>query len=161
MAELSKNEYKNVAQYLASGIGIVTIRSGSEINGMTATAICSASLEPPLFLVCISKGWRTHEFISTEKIFSVNFLAEGQQEISELFGNPNPRKVEQLSAISRPSPTNGCPVIEGCLGYIDCEAVSIYDAADHSIFLGKVTAGEVLSKAKPLLHFTGNYYTIS
>ena len=43
------------------------------------------------------------------------------------------------------------------LASLECEAVASYPGGDHTIFLGRVEAGETLNASKPLLYFRGKY----
>ena len=54
-------EYRRVMGLRAAGVTVVTTRGGDgRVWGLTATAVCAVSLEPPLLLVCIDRGADCH-----------------------------------------------------------------------------------------------------
>ena len=52
---------------------------------MTATAVCSATAEPPTVLVCINKLATTHGAVAKSKAFCVNVLRAEDWELSTTF----------------------------------------------------------------------------
>ena len=59
----SPEALRHVMGHFSSGVTIVTALRDGVRHGMTATAVCSVSLEPPLVLVCVSKQSRFHPAI--------------------------------------------------------------------------------------------------
>ena len=51
---------------LAGAVNIITSSQGGRRYGMTATAVCSATAEPPTVLVCINKIATTHAAVAME-----------------------------------------------------------------------------------------------
>lgn len=157
---MEKDEYKNIISGLASGVCVVTSRYGDLINGMTATAISSVSAEPPSVMISVSRGYRTNKFIKESGVFTVNFLADDQVELSDIFAQPGEDKADYLDKISKESSENGCPIIEKTLGYLDCEVASSFEVADHTIFIGHPLNGSMNPDKKPLIYFSKSYYSI-
>lgn len=69
----------------ASGVSVVTARSGQMLAGMTVSAFASASLDPPLITVCLERGTATLALLSATRRFAVNVLSSEQRELSERF----------------------------------------------------------------------------
>ncbi len=142
----------------ATGVTIVTTKIGEETHGMTANAFCSLSLNPPLVLVCVDHSARTHEFIPATKAFAVNILAEDQQQLSDYFAKrlaPDP--AHELEGIPYRVGQSGSPLIEGCIGYIDCRLTDVYPGGDHSIYVGAVIDVWYREEGQPLLFYRGKY----
>ncbi len=47
--------YKTAMRGVVSPVAVITTSDGAERSGLTATAICSATTEPPSVLVCINR----------------------------------------------------------------------------------------------------------
>jgi len=141
----------------ATGVTIVTTTNGDEINGMTANALTSVSLEPPLVLVCIDRDNYTSKIISESKIFALNILGADQQELSDLFARPGSGKAESLKDLHTSTAVTGAPLIKGCPAYLDCRVTDIYAQGDHNIFIGEVVKAEVDNDNPPLLFWNGGY----
>lgn len=153
------DRFKGALRRWASGVTIITAKSGAEIGGMTVSAFSSVSLDPPLVLVCADKGSNTNPLIADGGVFAANILANSQQELSNRFaktGNEATR-FEGLDCQSGPS---GAPWIPGALATLDCKVVSVHDAGDHVIYVGEVLEVH-LSDQKPLLYFDARYGEIA
>ena len=60
--------FRRALAQLAGGVVVVTSADAEDAPaGVTATAVCSVSLEPPLVLVCLSAGSRTRETIGLRR----------------------------------------------------------------------------------------------
>ena len=73
----SADALRHVMGHFASGVTIATALHHGIKHAMTATAVCSVSLEPPLVLVCVSKSSRFHGAISQGQIL-VLVTADGR-----------------------------------------------------------------------------------
>ena len=71
-------QYKLGMRQLAGAVNIITSLHAGKPWGMTATAVCSASAEPPTVLVCINQSAATHQAILEAGIFCVNVLRDSQ-----------------------------------------------------------------------------------
>ena len=82
----------------ATGVTVVTMKAGDTLWGMTANAVTSLSLDPPLVLVCVDKKTQTHGFLNEAGSFAMNILAEDQQELSNRFATRLQKESETLHA---------------------------------------------------------------
>ena len=62
---------------------------------MTANAVTSLSLDPPLMIVCFALTARTLAAVEHSRRFGVQFLAHDQEEVAARFASklPEPREV--------------------------------------------------------------------
>lgn len=141
----------------ATGVSIVTTRNEDEINGMTANALTSVSLDPPMVLICIDRDNYTNKLITGAKNFAINILANDQQELSDSFARPGAGKADYLAKIETFTAVTGAPIISGCLAYIDCHVTDIHQAGDHTIFIGEVAEAELAKDAAPLVYWNSDY----
>ena len=157
-----KESFRAAMGRFAAGVSIVTMASGDEVNAMTATAVSSVSLEPPLVLVCIDRDNHSNKVISEGGAFAINILTEEQRELSDAFARPGAGKADALATIGTHQELSGSPIIDGCLAYLDCQVFASHSAGDHTIFIGKVLKAEVSdAKKQPLLYWNGSYARIS
>ena len=157
---LTKDHFRRVMGQLATGVTVVTTRLGNEVHGLTANAVCSVSLEPLLVLVCVDHTADTHPLLEKSGVFAVNILSHEQEDLSRLFAGPTEAKAGRLEALGCRTAVTGAPIIEGCLGYLDCRVVAAYPGGDHTIFVGQVEEAEIGENASPLLFFRGHYTTV-
>jgi flavin reductase (DIM6/NTAB) family NADH-FMN oxidoreductase RutF len=143
----------------ASGVTIVTARNGDDVHGMTVSAFSSVSLDPPLVLVCADRSSNTHGVIRGGGVFSVNVLARGQEELSNLFADKK-REDVRFDGLDCAEGATGCPRIPGAAWALDCRVSAELDAGDHVIYVGEVVDSAV-SDLEPLVYYRGAYHTLA
>lgn len=143
----------------ASGLTVITCRTGERLAGMTCQSFTSVSLDPPLISICLTDGLPTLAAIEEAGSFCVNVLAEDQQELSDRFGRFRPDRWRGVPW--RPG-ADGHPVLPGCLLWLDCAVHDVVAAGDHRIVLGAVRRLRVGDpSARPLLYFQGDYRSLA
>jgi flavin reductase (DIM6/NTAB) family NADH-FMN oxidoreductase RutF len=147
--------FKRVLGSWASGVTIVTSRHGELQHGMTASAFCSVSADPPQVLICANRDSNTHRVIERSGCFGVSILAAGQEELSTLFADKSREEV-RFAGLSCTLGATGCPRIPGALAYLDCRVAQSIESGTHVIYVAVVEAAEVC-EAQPLAFFRGRY----
>lgn len=146
--------FKSAMRHLAAGVSVVTSQRGSHINGMTATAVCSVSTDPPSVLVVVNRSSSSHALISDSGTFAVNFLHERQADLARYFSG----NVEKcFDGIPHHFGETGCPLLEACCASMECEIASTCDFGTHSIFVGKVLAVRESAEV-PLVYFDARFH---
>ena len=157
---VTQSEFRKAMGCFATGVTVVTVDYEDTVQGMTANAFCSVSLDPLLVLVCVDHKARTHAHIHLKKRFGVNILAADQSEISEYFALVESSRGQAEKVGARFDRTShGTPVLHGALAYLECRLHSAQDAGDHTIFIAEVE-DVVVREGQPLLYFQGHYRTI-
>ena len=77
--------FKKGMRHLAASVTLITTRHDGLRGGLTATAVCSVSAEPPQILVCVNRTASAHDTIGQARIFCVNILAPEHRKIAERF----------------------------------------------------------------------------
>src|SRR3954467_7205378 len=78
-------QFKIGMRTLARAGNIIPSFHSSHRYGMTATAVCWASAEPPTVLACINKLASTHNAVAKSRVFCVNVLRAEDWELSTAF----------------------------------------------------------------------------
>lgn len=155
---IDSSAMRRVLGHFATGVTVITTRDrNGRFYGLTANAFSSVSLAPPLLLVCVDKKAETYPFFAESKVFTVNILAAGQEDISRRFAVSGGEKFE---GIAYRVGANGAPILDGALAYIECRVWSECDGGDHTIYLGEVLEAQVAGEGKPLLFYRGGYREI-
>ena len=152
--------FRSVLGRFASGVTVVTVRDSKLYDhGMTVSAFCSLSLEPPLVLICIEKSASLHGVIATgdgAARFAINILESKQEEVARRFAEEHANRFEGVGFTRG---VTGAPILEDCLAVIECEVQSRHPAGDHTIVIGTVI-GSATSEGSPLLYYRGGYATL-
>ena len=151
---VSPDEFRSVLGRFPSGVTVVTTKAadGSD-QGMTVSAFCSVSLEPPLVLICIEKTASVHDALTRAPTFVVNILAAKQEQVARRFSIVD---IDRFDGVGFSRPRNGIAVLDDVLGVIECSKFALHDAGDHTVIVGEVEATRV-EIGTPLLYYRGGY----
>ncbi|HEV8342833.1 MAG TPA: flavin reductase family protein [Candidatus Binatia bacterium] len=148
---------RNVMGHFATGVTVITtLDKDANPSGLTANAFTSLSLDPPLALICVDKKAHCYSCFDESKIFAINVLSEKQEEISRRFAT---KGVEKFNGIKWHRSENGCALIDGAIGHIECRVVRTHDGGDHTIYIGEIVSANT-SEGRPLIFFKGQYHRL-
>lgn len=151
---IEKNELRRVLGHFATGVTVITTcDEQGQPFGLTANAVTSVSLVPPLILICVDKQADTYPYFDRSKVFAINILSDRQETISRRFATSG---IEKFEGIGYRKNDIGCAILDDAVGHIDCRIVQSYDAGDHTIYVGEVESAEA-EDISPLLFFRGGY----
>jgi len=153
---IDTSEFRRVIGHFPSGVSVVTTRTPAGAPcGLTASAVCSLSLNPTLLLVCVEKGADTHDCITQAGFFAVNVLAEGKGEtLARRFAIGQPG--EKFTGIAFRDERTGAPVLDEALAWMDCRVAGQARGGDHTVFMGEVLAADAV-EGTPLVYYRGGY----
>jgi 3-hydroxy-9,10-secoandrosta-1,3,5(10)-triene-9,17-dione monooxygenase reductase component len=146
--------FRTVLSHFATGVTVITALDGDDPIGVSVNSFTSVSLDPPLVLFCIGRNSNTWPRIKAAGHFTVNILNEDQEDVSRVFATKGADRFRRTGW--RPG-TNGSPILDDCLAYIDCTINAEQQAGDHVIVVGQVRELEVLSPDSPLIFWRGGY----
>lgn len=141
---------------LTGAVNIITSVQAGHRYGMTATAVCSATAEPPTVLVCVNKLSQTHAAITKSKVFCVNVLRAEDWELSSLFSGAQSGE-SRFKTRNWTRLVTGAPVLIDSLVSFDCRVAKKMVHGSHTVFLGQVEQIVLGQKGKPLLYADGQY----
>lgn len=151
---IDKSELRRVIGHFATGVTVITTRDAEGKHyGLTANAVTSLSLVPPLLLICVDKAVDCFHCFEQSKTFTVNILSEQQEAISRRFAT---KGIEKFDGIGYHAGSNGCAILEDGVAYLECTVVNTVDGGDHVIHFGQVENADA-AEIPPLLFFRGGY----
>lgn len=156
LASVDAAQFKAAMRCIASTVTVITSRTGTVSNGMTATAICSVSAEPPRILVVINQSNRSHASIERAGTFAVNVLSEQQVPLAQHFASKADAPLERVG--HHPGLT-GTPILDGCVAHLECVVESQMTSGTHSVFIGRVVSTHERD-GLPLLYRNGHFATL-
>src|SRR5712691_4337065 len=104
----------------ATGVSVVSARTGPFLAGMTANAIASVSIEPPLMLASVTHKSETHRAIIESHAFAVSVLAADQRDVAECFAQPiTAAKLRRFCDAPWHEAETGSPILDGAIAFFD------------------------------------------
>src|SRR5208337_4610474 len=82
---------RKVMGQFATGVTVVTTGGKAGLHGLTANAVASLSLYPPLVLVALDKKSHSLDYLKVNRCFAVNILRLDQVDISRRFATHGPK----------------------------------------------------------------------
>ncbi len=150
---IDASAFRSLLGRFATGVTIVTTRDpGGTYHGMTVSAFCSLSLDPPLVLMCIDKTATMFEMLTTGESFTANILAAHQEEIARRFAMVDSDKFDGIGY----TVVDTGAALDDVLAYAQCVRINSIEAGDHTIVIGEVRVATV-TEGEPLLYFRGGY----
>jgi len=139
-----------------TGVTVVTARAAGGVPvGFTANSFASVSLDPPLLLVCPARTLSSFDVFDTCAHFAVSILAEGQQQVSQVFASG---AADRFAQVAWRADARGCPLIDDAAAHFSCAAWQRFEAGDHLILTGRVEAFHA-SRAPGLGYAAGEYFS--
>ena len=137
---------------VASCVSVVTTDGPAGRAGLTVSAMCSLSADPPSLLVCINRASRAGRIIRINGVFCVNVLASHQAAIARRFAARGDRFLE----LDWGRFGTGAPVLREAIAVFDCNLTRGADYGTHDILIGVVAETEE-REGLPLLYVGRTY----
>jgi 4-nitrophenol 2-monooxygenase / 4-nitrocatechol 4-monooxygenase, reductase component len=150
---VDQDQFKQVIGHFASGVSIITVRNNGIDFGITASAVCSVSVDPPMLLVCVNKSTGTCNAISASESFTVNIVNESQKDLALRFARAN---TDKFAGADFSYGELGNPVLGQTLATLECRVVEEVTGGTHSVFLGEVQKANAAA-GDPLVYYRGKF----
>ena len=138
----------------ATGVTVVTTVRDGRPYGMTANAVTSLSLDPPLVLVAVDRRAGMHAALREGQCFALSILGDDHEHLSRRFATSGPKEFGDLAVTTA---VTGAPILADAIGWVDCRITEVLPGGDHDIFVGEILAGDHQEQGRPLLYFAGKY----
>ncbi len=114
---------------------VVTATAGRERAGCLVGFASQTSIDPPRFLVCLSRNNRTYRIARAAELLAVHFVPRESEWLAELFGGSTGDEVDKFArCVWHPGP-GGVPVVEACDNWFAGRVLDRLDLGDHVGFL--------------------------
>jgi flavin reductase (DIM6/NTAB) family NADH-FMN oxidoreductase RutF len=145
--------YREAAGHFTTGVAVITTLHEGRRYGVTASAVSSVSLDPPMLLVCLNQRLPTRDAVVEARHFAVNVLAEHQAELALQFAT---RSEDKFQGVGVTAGRHGVPLLADALAHLECTVIDPVDAATHTVLLAEVDEVAV-SAGGPLTYFRGSF----
>src|ERR1700747_2742156 len=110
----SQDDFRRAMGLFATGVTVVTVDYQGEVQGMTANAFTSVSLDPILVLVCVDQKARTHAHLHARKRCGINVLSEQQRAIAEHYARQDrdPARAEEEAGAEFDRTQQATPIVQ-------------------------------------------------
>jgi flavin reductase ActVB len=150
--------FRHSMSLLAASVAVVTTMVDERPWGMTITACCSVSAEPPTVLVSLAKNTVTAQMIEAQGEYGLCLMGAHGIETAKFGAAPGrPKFLDDGHVIPGPAST---PCVTGSIAHLDCAVSTRVDVEDHVLFLGRVRAVSFPTPGSPLVYGSRQYQRI-
>jgi flavin reductase (DIM6/NTAB) family NADH-FMN oxidoreductase RutF len=152
---IDPDTFRSVLGRFASGVTILTVHDATgRDHGMTVSAFCSLSLDPPLVLACIDHTASMHDLLLEHPACAINILSSEQEAYSRRFADD--AESDRFDGIAYARSESGAVLLDDALAHLECRIIRHGDGGDHTIFIAQVEAATP-RQGRPLLYYRGGY----
>jgi flavin reductase (DIM6/NTAB) family NADH-FMN oxidoreductase RutF len=153
--------FREVMASFPSGVVVLTaFGEDARPRGLTVSAFCAVSLEPPLALACIDKSSNTLPAVQHTGGFTANILAAGREQLARRMATKLTDKFDAIIWRRPESPIGGPVLEEDAVAYAVCTLRDTIEAGDHWVLIGLVTEGNRREGAEPLVFSRRGYFDL-
>ncbi len=158
---IAEGDFKAVMASAPGPATVVTTFDGDgRPHGLTVSAVCSVSLDPPLVLACLDLGSNTLEALRQSGSFSINYLANGREGVALGFATKAGTKFDG-QVWAAPGAGIGGPILtDHVVAHVACRTEKIVPAGDHVIVIGGVIEGGSDEGALPLAYARRRFFSV-
>lgn len=154
--------FKQAMRYLTGAVTIVTTGDDSDRRGLTATAVCSLSAEPPRLLACINRSGSTFDLISESRTLGINILSSGHTDLAMRFaGMTDIGDVDRFAEGEWTRLHSGAPILDSALTSFDCRVETAIDVGTHAIIIAEIIGIKQQEGGDPLVYAHSDFKTVT
>ncbi|MCP2260263.1 NADH-FMN oxidoreductase RutF, flavin reductase (DIM6/NTAB) family [Streptoalloteichus tenebrarius] len=145
--------FRQIFASLPTTVAVVTTIDGAGTpRGLTTNTVTAVSKEPPLLLVCLDEGSQTLRAVRESGVFVVNFLADSERELSQVFAGKGQDKFGRVRHVPSAA-AGGAPVLAAhAIAHAECVVQREIGVGDHTILIGRLEAGAVHDRVPLMYH---------
>ena len=156
---IDPQRFRETMSTFPSGVVVLTAFGPDSLpRGLTVSAFCAVSLDPPLALACIDKTSNTLPAVQHAGGFTANILAAGREQLARRMATKLSDKFEGIPW-RQPNSVHGGPILEDdCAAYAVCTLNDTVEAGDHWILIGNVVEGGHREGVAPMIFSRRGYF---
>jgi len=156
---VSADDHRYGMRHFAVGVTIITARHGDTRAGLTATAVCSVTADPPRLVVFVNKNVVASDIVLNSGALCVNVLAGDQEEVAKAFAGmvKDVHGDERFRFGGWREMVSGAPTLDGALANFDCRVIKVFDESTHHAFLCEVLATCERNDGEALIYLNGGF----
>ena len=158
---VDRQSFRNAMARLGAAVNVVTTTGEAGPCGLTASAVCSVTDDPPTLLLCINRDSELNEIFRTSGVLCVNTLAASQEELSPLFaGFTGVKQANRFEPGRWTTLVTGAPVLSDAVVSFDCRIAQSTEVGTHTVFFCEVDAIQTGGAHEGLIYFGRSYHRI-
>lgn len=150
---MDKQSVAKAVGHIPSGLFIVAVKDGEQMDGYLASWVQQISFEPLLISFTIKADRPGYKAITSGQVFTINIVGEHDTQYMRHFWSGYEPQNSPFKQIPHKISAQGGLVIDAAKSAIDCKFVSKSKPGDHEVIIAQVVGSTVNNdEAKPKVH---------
>ncbi|MBO3760610.1 flavin reductase [Ciceribacter sp. L1K23] len=153
--------YRDAMAQYAGHVQIVTTEHEGVRRGVTITAACSVSDNPPTVLACLNNSNASNGVFFESGRFALNTLGARHQTLANAFAGFGSLSADERFGMAEwISLATGAPVLKDAIVSFDCRVVDMKVTATHTVLFGEVAGVHFGPKDESLIYLDRGYHSL-
>lgn len=156
---VSSEVFRDGMAHLPGAVNIVTTDGAGGRAGLTASAVCSVTADPPTLLVCVNRGSSAAPAFLQNDAVCVNTTTPAHRDLAMLFGGKTPMddRFEQAEWTIGPS---GAPMLTGAVVSFDCTVSSRSTVGSHEVLFCRIIDIQRTGNSDALVYYSRKFHEL-
>ena len=153
--------FREAMSRLGAAVHVVTTDGTDGRAGVTVSAACSVTDEPPTVLICLNRASPVNAQIRKNGVFCVNTLPSHKERLSDAFAGVDDLPMDERFALATWQPLEtGSPALMDARIAVDCHVSEMTEVGTHTVIFGQVTAITLGDHTPALIYLDRNYHAL-
>ncbi|MET0821064.1 MAG: flavin reductase [Aeromicrobium sp.] len=154
-------DFRAAMANLSAAVNIITTDGVGGRAGITVSAVCSVTDQPPTLLICVNQSSYTHDIFRTNRRVAVNVLGAGQEDIAMHFaGRTSVPMAERFDGPEWNHQTHGVPVLTGATASLVGEIGAEVTQGSHTVLFVHIDHVASQARSGGLVYFQRQFHPI-
>lgn len=135
---VSSDVFREAMSRLSAPVALVTTDGPAGRYGLTVSAICSVSVEPPTVLVCLNRDNRSHAAFLRNGVIGISILEPGHEELAFRFASSKTDQNEKFLGADWVERLGGAPVLTNAAVTLVGRIAQTLSSGSHDILVAHI-----------------------
>ena len=153
--------FRDAMASLGAAVNIVATNGDAGCCGLTATAVCSVTDNPPTVMVCINSKSQMNSVFQENGKLSVNILNHEQEEMACHFAGMT--GLAMADRFTQPGWQNGQlqqPILENALATLEGDIYDVRQVGTHFVYMAEIKHISVREDGHGLIYFKRRFHSV-
>lgn len=154
-------DFRNAMAQLPAAVNIITTSGEGGRCGITASAVCSVTDQPPTVLICMNRSSAMHGVFTKNGNLCINVLNSDQEELARHFaGMTKVPMEERFQWDIWKEGTLGMPMLRDALVNLEGTIKNCLDVGSHSVMFVELHNVALREKGGSLVYFNRIFHQV-
>lgn len=153
--------FRDAMASLGAAVNIVATNGDAGCCGLTATAVCSVTDNPPTVMVCINSKSQMNTIFQENGKLSINILNHEQEEMACHFAGMT--GLTMADRFTQPGWQNGQlqqPVLTNALACLEGDINDVHQVGTHFVYMTEIKNISVREDGDGLIYFKRRFHSV-